>query len=106
MKKEKGDGTDQDMRDAAEALRAFKIAARPSGGEWEPVAVPEGEEYIIVPPPKKLKLSGLTARALLAVKAGSSTTTAAYRATVKAFIRWTQDRDRGLGAEALADVGP
>ncbi len=76
MKNEKGDGTARDMWDAAVAVRAFQ------GGRK---------------PPR------LSAKGLLAVKAGSSTTTAAYRATVGAFIRWAKDHDRGLGAKALAE---
>lgn len=75
MKPKKGDGTAQDMRDAAAVMRAFQVAAKPTG---------------------------LSARGLLAVKGGSPGTTEVYRGTVRGFITWAKDHGQGLGAEALA----
>jgi len=56
--------------------------------------------------------SPLSARSLLAVRAGSPGTTASYRGGVRAWIAWTRENGRGLGAgdlaaylEALRDAG-
>ncbi len=75
MKPKKGDGTTRDMRDAAAVMRTYQTTGRPSG---------------------------LSARALLAVKGGSATTTEAYRGTVRGWIAWAKDHGLGIGSEALA----